>query len=739
MTTIRRSQRTLGSPLRTISLALVTTLLVSQMVTVRATVAATATSAASAPTLAATTDGNVAATNRFVEELAVADEFFSQGQYKKARTAYQALISLAANKPEGYMGLGRVDLLEGHTTTALSHLEKAVQLAPQSADAHFVLGSSLLSTGNPNRAFTELTIAEELDPQRPEIQYKLTQARSLRDAKRAGAPGLQDSADAEFVDIDVDSEIGLIYRLLTGGRITEAIEQGTSALADHPDNSSLNYQIGLMYKISGHVDNAIRAFEKAVSLNPNHSRSIAQLYSLYLSKQDIVHARECAEKWIKVDPDDPNAHFAQAWSAIICGAFHAAVPGLEMAVQLDPRNVEFLNHYGLTLRELGNDRKAAQIFERALSLQPSAHAPCLNLAMICLANDEVAEARDLIEPLRSEKPVAPDVQSVASLVDARVGNMDSALDAANNVLKRVPDHAVASVAAAEAMIARGQREAALDLLATTFNSHPDNLFLLEELAEQYLKSGEIDTAVVFAFRAREVAPDSFLAHKSLVAAYSASGDLMKALEALGQLKKKFPDDERVAVLEMDVLERNDSKVAEGHYREILRRDPSSASAAISLAALQIRLKKYNEAAQVMTALLERQPTNPEALLLLAKTAWLGKKYQACIEHCSLISPQSDQFLEGQRLAARCHYKLKHWAETVRLFKSVSASVNLNVDELVALAQSFHQVGSQSEAIAALERAKSTERQALLDGEDLSGEGGTKMLNAEIRNLERVLQ
>lgn len=745
MATIRKNkrefgstQRTFGSTLRMISPALVTTLLVSQMVTAQAAVAATVTSTA-ASSSAATTDGNIVATNKFVEELACADEFFSQGQYKKARTAYQALISLAANNPEGYMGLGRVDLLEGHTTTALSHLEKAVLLAPQSADAHFVLGSSLLSAGNANRAFAELTIAAELDPQRPEIQYKLRQARSLRDAKRAGAPGLQDSADAQFVDIDVDSEIGLIYRLLTGGRITEAIEQGTSALADHPDNSSLNYQIGLMYKISGQVDNAISAFERAVSLNPNHSRSIAQLYSLYLSKQDIVHARECAERWIKVDPDDPNAHFAQAWSAIICGAFHTAVPGLEMAVQLDPRNVEFLNHYGLTLRELGNDRKAARIFERALALQPNSHAPCLNLAMIRLANDEVAEARDLIEPLRAEKPISPDVQSVASLVDARLGNMDSALEAASNVLKRVPDHAVASVAAAEALIKRGQREAALDLLATTFNSHPDNLFLLEELAEQYLKSGEIDTAVVFAFRAREVAPDSFLAHQSLVGAYSASGDLIKALEALGQLKKKFPDDERVAVLEIDVLEKNDSKVAEAHYREILRRDPQSASAAISLAALKIRLKKYNEAGQVMTALLERQPSNPEALLLLAKTAWLSKKYQACIEHCSLIPSQSDQYLEGQRLAARCHYKLKHWAETVRLFKSVSASVNLNLDELVALAQSFHQMGWQSEAIATLERAKSTERQALLDGHDLSGEGGTRVLNAEIRNLERVLQ
>lgn len=728
MTTIQRSNQAF-------TLAFVATLLVLQMVTTREAVSATT----NGNILAATGDGNSAATNKFVEELSAANEFFSQGQYKKARTAYQALISLASSNPEGYLGLGRVELLEGNTATALTHLEKAVRLAPQSADAHFILGSSLLSTGNPNRAFVELTTAQQLDPQRPEIQYKLTQARSLRDAKRAGAPGLQDSADAQFVDIDIDSEIGLIYRLLTGGRITEAIEQGTSALADHPDNSSLNYQIGLMYKISGNVDSAIRAFEKAVSLNPNHSRSIAQLYSLYLSKQDIVNARACAERWIRVDPDDPNAHFAQAWSAIICGAFHAAIPGLEMAVQLDPRNVEFLNHYGLTLRELGNDRKAAQIFERALSLQPNAHAPCLNLAMICLANDEVAQARDLIEPLRNEKPVPPDVLSVASLVDARLGNMDSALDAANSVLKRVPDHPVASVAAAEALVKRGQRESALQLLATTFNSHPDNLFLLEELAEQYLKSGEVDTAVVFAFRAREVAPDSYLAHQSLVAAYSAAGDLMKALEALGRLKKKFPDDERVAVLEMDVLERNDSKVAEAHYREILKRHPASAQAAISLAALQIRLKKYNEAAHVVAALLEREPGNPEARLILAKTAWLGKKYQACIEHCSAIPPQSDQFLEGQRLAARCHHRLKHWAEAVRLFKSVSISSNLSVDEQVALAQAFHEMGSQSEAIAALERAKSTERQALADGEDLAGEGGTKLLNAEIRNLERVLQ
>jgi|AGTN01.1.fsa_nt_gi Putative Zn-dependent protease, contains TPR repeats len=155
---------------RAFTLAVVIILLVSQMVTTREAASATA-------------DGNIAATNKFVEELSAADEFFSQGQYKKARTAYQALISLAASNPEGYLGLGRVELLEGNTPAALSHLEKAVKLAPQSADAHFILGSSLLSTGNPNRAFAELTTAQELDPQRPEIQYKLTQARALRDAK----------------------------------------------------------------------------------------------------------------------------------------------------------------------------------------------------------------------------------------------------------------------------------------------------------------------------------------------------------------------------------------------------------------------------------------------------------------------------------------------------------------------------------------------------------------------------
>lgn len=691
----------------------------------------------------AATSGHIAATKGFVEELACAEEFLSQGQYQKARTAYQALVSLAPDNPEGYLGLGRIDILEGNTTEALRHLETAVKLAPQSADAHFTLGSSLLSTGNPNRAFVELTIAQQLDPRRPEIQYKLTQARSLRDAKRAGAPGLQDSADAQFVDIDIDSEIGLVYRLLTGGRITEAIEQGTSALAEHPDNSSLNYQIGLMYKISGNVDNAIRAFEKAVSLNPAHSRSLAQLYSLYLSKQDIVNARACAEKWIKVDPDDPNAHFAQAWSAIICGAFHAAIPGLKAAVQLDPRNVEFLNHYGLTLRELGDDRKAAQVFERALSLQPGAHAPCLNLAMICLANDEIAQARELIEPLRNEKPISPDLLSVASLVDARIGNMDAALEAAESVLKRVPDHAVASVAAAEALIKRGQTELALDLLGTTFNSHPDNIFLLEELAEQYLKSGEVDSAVAFAFRAREVAPDSFLAHQSLISAYSASGDLMKALEAIGQLKLKFPDDERVAVLEMDVLERNDIKVAEAHYRNLLERRPQDAGTAISLAALLIRGKKYKDAAEVIRALLENEPSNQEAMLLLAKTDWLRKRYQECVEHCASISRQSDQFLDAQRLAALCHHKMKHWAEAARLFKSIATEANLNIDELVALAQSLQQIGSQNEAIAVLERAKSTERQALLEGGNPASlsrnQGGRRLLNAEMRNLERVLQ
>src|SRR5262249_42771987 len=149
--------------------------------------------------------------------------------------------------------------------------------------------------------------ALDLDPRRPEIQYRLSQARALMEASQAVPAQVQAQPPTpppnrsnnlldrlkqlkitdEFRDIDKTSEVRLVYRLITSGRVEEALKQGLAALKLQPDNAGLKYQLGLMYKVQGDLDKAIESFQEALKDEPDHTPSLSQLASVFISRNEI--------------------------------------------------------------------------------------------------------------------------------------------------------------------------------------------------------------------------------------------------------------------------------------------------------------------------------------------------------------------------------------------------------------------------------------------------------------------
>ncbi len=705
-----------------------------------------------------------------------ADTRFSEGEYASAEALYKRVISIAPKNREGYLGLGRIEFLHGDSAQALEHFKKAVSVSPQSAPAHFELGSTLLSIGKLNEALVQLTLASELDPQRPEIQYRLSQARSLVEASRltpqsgtvriperwAGlrgpgttrpdtpAPADRGTAGGgtavkpkpgtisppttigsapknpqtnlkdptalptrlDSLNIDQTSEVSLVYRLITSGRVEETMVQGLHALKQQPDNASLRYQIGLMYKVRGDIDKAIETFEETLKYDPEHTQSLAQLTELFISRHEMEKAKEIATRWVAADPDNPNAHFSLAWAYVVERTFKEALPHMREAAQLDPRNTDLLNHLGLVLREMGDDHQAAVYFERALVLAPASAAPRLNLAMIDIYDQRNQEARDMIKPLLDNIAVTPHVRSVESLINARDGRLSDAEAEARDVLKSSPQNPIAALALAVVAREKGNLDEAATILETSYNNNPKNVLVIHGLAEVYLAQGKTDKAIEFATIAHKRSPNKFLIAKTLALALAKANNTVVALDTIKQMRELGDDPDKLFLLEATILDAaNDREGALKHYQSLADKQPDNNDIAMKVAHLYFVDRKWKNADLIVDSVLSRSPNHNQARLLKAAILYELKDYKGSLRQVQLVKPDDDLDYEMTCLTARASFRLKRYSEAAQLFKSARKRQNLSTEDLIMLARALRETDETTEADEILSKVKSVKFEA----------------------------
>ena len=638
-----------------------------------------------------------------VKVIAEADGYFAEGNYAKAKSAYSRVVKLAPDKPTGYLGLGRLYFLEGDNEKALAELTRATQLAPDSSDVHFELGSTYLSLGLVDDAIRELGTADSISPGRMEIKYRLDQARSWKATTERMAASVDQFGD---FDIDRASDLSVVFRLSTSGRVQEAINQAQKALVNYPDSPSLHYQLGILHKARNELDRAIEEFQNALELNPDHLLSLEQLTSIYIGLEFYQNAEPYVKHWIKIDPDNPVAHYNLAWCYIPSNDFKDAVEPLKTSVRLDPRNTRTLNEYGNVLRELGDDALAENIFRRALSLDPVAANPRLNLAMIYLADAKPGKAEEAIDPLTKSHQGEWNVLAVSSLVHARIGKFEEAARESEDALKTQPDNPLAFiplVARSEVLANSGKGDEAIDLLEEAQTRDPDNVYVLQELSETYAALGKLDEAVALAREAKKRNPDRRATDELLMYSLAKQGRLEEAVAILDQLKD-LSRKERDS-MEGRIYEKSGNfSRAMAYYQSLLKKNPFYEEIHFRLGEIYLERGNSKEAIKHFFAVVDQNSGNFEARYLLARSLLAKKKYkQALIEARLLLKLSNGSEKRARGIIAMALYREKKYKESLEAFQEADEANSLDKEAMIVYVEVLKRLDRLDKAAAVLSR------------------------------------
>jgi tetratricopeptide (TPR) repeat protein len=153
------------------------------------------------------------------------------GQADEAIANYRKSLALDAANPKVQADLGTMLYEKGLIAEGLEHLERAIALNPESADAHNKLAVVLVKIGKTAEATAQLEKAVELAPDSVEYRFSLAYVLGLAERFADAIPQLQKAVE------------------LSGGQDWKCYDM-----------------LGGMYSKTGHPDDAIQAWRRALDL-----------------------------------------------------------------------------------------------------------------------------------------------------------------------------------------------------------------------------------------------------------------------------------------------------------------------------------------------------------------------------------------------------------------------------------------------------------------------------------------
>jgi Flp pilus assembly protein TadD len=217
---------------------------------------------------------------------------------------------------------------------ALQLMQNAVQRAPQDASLHYGLGRIYELQGRGKDAEGEYLQTLFLDP-----TYQAAMGRMVG--------SLLKRKDFERA-----------RRLLTA-----AIERARTSAPHY------NW-LGLTLQLEAKNDEAQRAFEKAVELDPGSFEYRTNLGALFLARGDRTRARESLNEALKLRPNYVMALYDMGIALAMDGKPSEAIPFFERAETSGPATPGLLNALARAYQETGQTAKAVAALQRSLKVRP---------------------------------------------------------------------------------------------------------------------------------------------------------------------------------------------------------------------------------------------------------------------------------------------------------------------------------------------------------------------------------
>jgi tetratricopeptide (TPR) repeat protein len=267
--------------------------------------------------------------------------FLQSGDLKTAEREFAVALKTTPEFYPAETALGYVELARKDPRAALPHFDRALELAADHPDVSALLGrgESLLALNRESDAQAAFTAALAADPTLSELAQRI-EVLKFRNVER-GVARAREAARA--------------------GRLDEAAQAYTAAIATSPDSAFLYRELAAVERQKEDLDAALEHLRKSAALDPTDARSLAQIGEILEGRGDQAAAAKAYADSLAIEP---NAAVEKKLEALRASDALARLPAEYRAIDQAPQvtRADLAALIGVRLGPLlQNGRRASEV------------------------------------------------------------------------------------------------------------------------------------------------------------------------------------------------------------------------------------------------------------------------------------------------------------------------------------------------------------------------------------------
>src|SRR6185369_11232127 len=366
--------------------------------------------------------------DEFDRRFAAAQAAAKAGDLPAAAAASEKIVAL------GLREMGKLRIFEAAYPEAAKFSRRSLEFEDV-ADAHVDLAAANLFSSRVDEALKEISQALAADPRNATAWTIQGQAQAKKKDYRAAAESFQKSLE---IRPNRDTSYRLascLLRLKEKEKAAAIFQQMTVASGD---GSSLHLLFGIAYRNATMYGDAIREFQRALSLDPKVPNGHYFLGLTYLMQNEWAPTPEARRQFLeqlRVDPRDFFANYLLGYMAFSSNQSQEADHYLGEAARLDPSSPEAWLYLGLNAYRRKENQRAERLFRKAIALAErsgvDAHKDIrkayTTLGRILIASGRAAEGERYFEKAREiQQKIIADNQEGSGMGDSGGSGVSSA-------------------------------------------------------------------------------------------------------------------------------------------------------------------------------------------------------------------------------------------------------------------------------------------------------------------------
>jgi Flp pilus assembly protein TadD len=238
---------------------------------------------------------------------------------------------------------------------------------------------------------------KELDELRKKSEALLKEnARLNKELKTAKGDAKQESAVAYKRNIDNLSATEWFekgHKLVGSGNYTDAVKAFSKAIELNPKDVSAYKSRGIAYAKLGNTQQAINDYNKAIELNPKDVSAYKSRGIAYRELGNYQQAVNNFNKDIELHPKGAWAYNGRGLAYADLGNYQQAINDYNKAIELDPKGgSRAYNNRGNAYAKLGNTQQAINDYNKAIEIDPKYARAYYNMACKLALQKKTEEA-----------------------------------------------------------------------------------------------------------------------------------------------------------------------------------------------------------------------------------------------------------------------------------------------------------------------------------------------------------